>query len=66
MMMHNQIKPFEFKIRQAYLDGNIETAHRLENQLARLQQHRSSPVAEDLINRQFDDFHELDLSDYPE
>ncbi|WP_421020800.1 hypothetical protein, partial [Klebsiella pneumoniae] len=55
---------FERKIQEAYQEGNIETAHRLEEQVSMLRRRLTKPAADFKAASQVEDFHEVADGDY--
>ncbi|WP_139294784.1 hypothetical protein [Salinivibrio sp. ES.052] len=62
--MSQRIGEFERKIQEAYQEGNIETAHRLEEQVAMLQRRQLKPAADLQAVSQVEDFHDVSDGDY--
>ncbi|OOE90007.1 hypothetical protein BZG78_14560 [Salinivibrio sp. MA351] len=64
MVMTQRIGEFERKIQEAYQEGNIETAHRLEEQVALLRRRKLKPAADFKAASQVEDFHDVSDGDY--
>ncbi|ODQ01766.1 hypothetical protein BZJ19_08145 [Salinivibrio proteolyticus] len=64
MVMTQRIDEFERKIQEAYQEGNIETAHRLEEQVSMLRRRLTKPAADFKAASQVEDFHEVADGDY--
>ncbi|WP_128080431.1 hypothetical protein [Salinivibrio socompensis] len=62
--MTQRIGEFERKIQEAYQEGNIETAHRLEEQAALLRRRKLKPAADFQAASQVEDFHDVADGDY--